>query len=327
MSANAAPVWVLLDTLAGHRAQVLGVAAALGLRAGEVAEKELAYGPLARLPNALLGAGVGGLDAGARAGLTAPWPRLVLAAGRRTAPVARWIKRESGGASRVAQIMDPGAGRGDFDLILTPAHDRLSGDNVVRLSAAPHALTPERLAEAAYGDWPFASLPKPWTAVVVGGSTRRRRFTAAMAAELGGLVAGRVRSTGGAVLATTSRRTDADALAALETALDDVPHHLYRWGDAGENPYLAYLALADEIVVTGESVSMCTEACAMAKPVYLFAPAGLITRKHARLHAALYGGGHARSAKELGADWTPAPPLDPAAEAAEAIRARGLLGD
>lgn len=327
MSADAAPVWVLLDTLAGHRAQVRGVAAALGLRADRMAEKELAYGPLARLPNALLGAGVGGLAAAARADLAPPWPRLVIAAGRRTAPVARWIKRESGGASRVVQIMDPGAGRADFDLICAPAHDRLSGDNVVRLSAAPHTLTAERLKDAARGDWPFASLPRPWTAAAVGGSTRRRKFTPAMAAVLGHLLAERVRSTGGAVLATTSRRTDADALAALEAALEDVPHHLYRWGDAGENPYLAYLALADEIVVTGESVSMCTEACATAKPVYLFAPAGLITAKHARLHAALYGGGHARSAKELGAEWTPAPPLDPAGEAAAAIRARRLLDD
>lgn len=321
----AAPVWVLLDTLAGHRAQARGVAAALGLRPDEIAEKELAYGPLARLPNALLGAGVGGLDRAAREQLTPPWPRLAIAAGRRTAPVARWLKRESGGATRIVQVMDPGAGRADFDLICAPAHDRLRGDNVARLSAAPHALTAERLATAARGDWPFASLPRPWTAAVIGGSTRRRRFTAAMAADLGRLLAARGRASGGAVLATTSRRTDADAVAALEAALADVPHHLYRWGDAGENPYLAYLALADEIVVTGESVSMCTEACATAKPVHLFAPPGLITPKHARLHAALFGGGHARPVAELGAEWTPAAPLDPAGEAAEAIRTRGLL--
>ncbi|MEN8176871.1 MAG: ELM1/GtrOC1 family putative glycosyltransferase, partial [Pseudomonadota bacterium] len=37
-----------------------------------------------------------------------------------------------------------------------------------------------------------------------------------------------------------------------------------------ENPYLAYLALADRLVVTGESMSMLAEAVASGAPLYLF---------------------------------------------------------
>jgi hypothetical protein len=59
-------------------------------------------------------------------------------------------------------------------------------------------------------------------------------------------------------------------MAALEAALD-VPAEIYRWSrDAAENPYLGYLALAQSIIVTCESMSMLAEACATRKPVYMF---------------------------------------------------------
>ena len=56
----------------------------------------------------------------------------------------------------------------------------------------------------------------------------------------------------------------------LEAAID-CPADVYRWfRGAAENPYLGYLALADSIIVTCESMSMLTEACATRKPVYMF---------------------------------------------------------
>ena len=109
---NAPPViWVLTDGRAGNRSQCLGVAYQLGL-AYQVTE--LDYGPLAALPTELLGASLAWLTGDSRAGLSPPWPDLVIAAGRRTAPVARKIGRLGGGGCFLAQIMHPGAGAGDF---------------------------------------------------------------------------------------------------------------------------------------------------------------------------------------------------------------------
>ena len=52
-----------------------------------------------------------------------------------------------------------------------------------------------------------------------------------------------------------------------------MPAYIYRWGGSHEdNPYLAYLALADRLVVTGESMSMLTEAGSTCKPLYVFDP-------------------------------------------------------
>ena len=47
-------------------------------------------------------------------------------------------------------------------------------------------------------------------------------------------------------------------------------HSAEIWNGAGDNPYFGYLGLADAIVVTGDSVSMVSEACATGKPVYVF---------------------------------------------------------
>ncbi len=320
-------IWALVDDRAGNRSQCLGVADALGL---DYRVKEIVTGPLASLPNLLLGASFAGLDAGSRAGFSPPWPDLVIAAGRRIAPVARKIRRLGGGSVFLAQVMHPGAGPREFGLIAQPRHDRaVSGANVLPITGAPHRLTPERLAEAAER-WRgrFDGLPKPWLALIVGGATRRRNFTNSMARELGARASKMALLAGGSLLVTTSRRTG-DAAEALIDAVA-APAHVHRWDDISQdgggddNPYHGYLALADGVIVTGDSVSMCSEACAGTLPVHIFAPRGLITPKHARLHAGLYEQGYARplsDAADSFETWSH-PPLNPAREVAAEIRKR-----
>ena len=80
-----ANVWLLIDDRTGNKAQVMGVAAALGCA---YTVKSIAYNTLARLPNMMLGASFKTLDTLSRQTLQEPWPDLVIAAGRRTAPIA-----------------------------------------------------------------------------------------------------------------------------------------------------------------------------------------------------------------------------------------------
>ncbi len=313
-------IWALLDDRAGNRSQCLGVADALGL---PYTVKEVRYSVFAHLPNNLLGAQFVGLSMVSRLGFRPPWPGLVIAAGRRTAPVARAIKVRNGGRTRLVQIMYPGSsGIGDFDLIAVPTHDEpKTGTNILPILGAPHGITGEKLTQAASelrDEVSFLSTPR--IAVLVGGSTRRRKFTTDMARELGHLVNDMATVTGGSLMISTSRRTGQSAEAALMSEIT-VPHHMFRWGQEGANPYLGYLALADGVVVTGDSVSMCSEVCATEAPVYIYAPPALITDKHARLHQLLYAGGYARP---LTGEWEDGihPRLNSADSIAEAIRNR-----
>lgn len=317
-------VWVLSDDRAGNTSQALGVAEALGW---EFVTKEVRYTWAGRLPNLLRQASLIGVDAATGSSMVSPWPDLVIAAGRRTAPVARWIKRRNP-AAYLCQIMWPGAsGLKDFDLIAVPSHDHLPGlrDNVMRITGAPHRVTETRLAiEAARWHGRLGGLKRPLFALIVGGSTKNRTFTPQMASDLGEQVGAMVRSTGGSLVVTTSRRTGREAEAALLSALP-APSHLFRWGDGGENPYFGYLAHASAVIVTGDSVSMASEACATQAPVYIYAPPGLITPKHARLHQNLYALGLAEPLAGTYRPWTH-PSLNAATDIAATIR-RALVGD
>ncbi|CAA7627804.1 Predicted nucleoside-diphosphate-sugar epimerase [Candidatus Terasakiella magnetica] len=313
-------VWVLADDRAGNVSQGLGVAEALGW---PFEVRTIAYDGLARLPNLLRGASLVGVTGASRSGLEAPWPDVVIAAGRRTAPIARWIKRQCG--AFLVQIMDPGIpGRDQFDLIVTPAHDRARlTSNMIEIMGAPHRVTAARLAAEAEAWRPrFAHLPRPWVAVIVGGATRKRPFPVEMARDLGRKVGGLAAAAGGSVLLTTSRRTGAEQGAALAECLPE-PRWLHLFGQPGENPYFGFLALADAVVVTGDSVSMACEACASAAPVFLWAPPGWVVAKHARLHAQLYLHGLAKPLDQVQslAAWD-RPRLDAAGEVAQAIHER-----
>ncbi|SEH56962.1 mitochondrial fission ELM1 family protein [Magnetospirillum fulvum] len=320
MGDQSVPVWVLADDRAGNVSQALGVAEALDL---PFAIKTIRYDRWAKLPNLLRGAGLIGIEAESRAALAPPWPRLVIAAGRRTAPVARWIKRQSG--AHLAQIMDPGGpGRDDFDLIAIPAHDRPHpAANVIEIVGAPHRVGPARLAEEAKRwESAFAALPHPRIAVIVGGATRQRPFPVAMAEELGRRVADLAAAAQGSVLLTTSRRTGEPQSQALAARLPE-PRWLHLYGQPGDNPYFGFLALADAIVVTGDSVSMCCEACAAPAPVFIWSPPGWVAPKHERLHRLLYERGLARPLESVAdlSPW-PRPRLDAAFDIAAALRQR-----
>ncbi len=305
-------VWVLKDERPGTASQCMGVANALGL-SFEV--KHLTHGVLGRLPNALIGASLSGLRQNCRSQFVPPWPDVVISAGRRAGAVARYIKMQSGGAAFLAQIMHPGSSvAADFDFIAVPNHDSYDpGDNQFTFTGAPHGITAATIAEAGE-QWQetLAALRTPRIGLAVGGATKRRKFTFDMAVQLGQRVGELMISRKASLLMTTSPRTGEAVEGVLEGLADqgEEPDFLHRWGDEqAENPYLGILALADILVITGDSVSMCSEACATGKPVYIFAPDGSVSYKHNRLHQELFRLGHARNLDLLDDDentaWQP----------------------
>lgn len=312
-------VWALVDDRTGHTGQVLGVIGKLGL---PYQIKRLEFNALGRLlPPGLQGSSLIGVNRARSAPLARPWPKLVIAAGRRTLPVLRHIKKHSPGTVTI-YLMWPGSTRG-IDLVAAPEHDNPPAAKNVFTTLAPlHAVTSETLANARQA-WAqqFAHLPRPWVTLALGGNTRHGAYTAndwrkviSHAAELAGH---------GSLLVTTSRRTPPEA-ATLVDALVHRPHLLHRWDVDKDNPYLGMLASADSIIVTGDSLSMCAEACVTGKPVYIFAPDAIIPEKHKKLHQALYARGMAKPLEVMGQSdgWQPQSGLDEAGLVAQEIRTR-----
>lgn len=317
MTPSKAELWLLLDDRIGNRSQCLGVADALSL---PFEEKELNYGKWAKLPNFLVGSSLIGLTRSSRNQVGPPWPDLLIAAGRRTAPIAAEIKRRSGAHTKAVQIMWPGKHLADaFDLLCVPNHDDVADlPNLFRMTGAPNSIVAHQISKQnAVGNETFGNLPSPRIALLCGGTTKRRQFTKNMAAELGRVASEMAKRCGGSLLVTTSRRTGdaADILVHEITA----PSRIHRWDDEGENPYAAFLAAADAIIVTGDSMSMCSEACSTGKPVYIYSPPELVTDKHNRLHQELYELGCARPLSDKFEMWEYTP-LNSARQIADQIR-------
>jgi hypothetical protein len=262
-------VWVLAGPRTGDRSQLLALADALGW---PYEVKDLRYNRLHYLPNWLLGASKTSLDQTHSSALTPPWPDLIIDGGKRSVPLARWVKAQTGGQARWVHVGRAWAPLALFDLLIAAPQYRMPPrPNVLELAAPLHRITPERLveAEAAWRER-LSHLPRPWHAVLVGGCSPPYLLDAAAARRLIEAANAVARRSGGSLLVTTSARTRAEAAEALFGA-STVPTYAHRWqAGAADNPYMAFLALADDFIVTGDSASMLAEACATGKPVAMF---------------------------------------------------------
>ena len=263
--------WVLTGYKAGDNAQVLALADALGWRYDV---KRFNYRKTELLTNRLLAVTLAGIDKTSSSALSPPWPDLIITAGRRNEPVARWIRKQAGGRTRLVHVGRPWAPLDVFDLIITtPQYFLPDRQNVLKNYLPLHGVMSGRLNEAADA-WRqrLAHLPRPCTAVLIGGDSGPFVFTGEKGQRLGQLVNSMALHGGGSLLVTDSARTPGCAFEAFQRELS-VPAYIHHWTEAGDaNPYLAYLALADQLVVTGESMSMLTEASFTCKPLYIFDP-------------------------------------------------------
>jgi uncharacterized protein len=288
-STPAAPaVWVLHDGKAGMASQALGLAEATGF---PFVEKRLAVRfPWSSLPPRLwlLPFRAAG-DSGAQ--LKPPWPDVVIACGRNAAMPALAIKRASGGRTVAAQIQNPGVGHSEFDLLVVPEHDCFHGPRVIVTRGAVHRVTPERLAAERRRFPALAAMPRPILAVLIGGANKAYRLNLQRVEEIAEGLVEILHAGGGSALVTPSRRTEEAGLALLRDRLKGFSASI--WDGFGENPYFAFLALADVFLVTADSVSMVSEAAATGKPVHILGLDGG-NAKFSRFHAAMQAAGVTR---------------------------------
>lgn len=318
-------IWVLADERIGNVNQCLGVAEALDF---PFIRKNIAYTRFASLPNLLRGASLLGVDTSKSDPLTGPWPDVVLAAGRKTAPIARYIKRKSGRKCLTVQLMWPGYPLTGLDIIALPQHDtahhlpKTSKTVLLPTIGAAHRVTSTRLeAEAAHWLQEVAPFPAPRIAVLIGGATKNDSFTADHMLQMGAQLSQMATQAGGSLLVSTSRRTGSELVSALRQSIT-APCYFHEWTPEGANPYFGFLGVSDAIVVTGDSMSMCSEACATGKPVYIFSPAEITSGKHLRLHQQLYALGFAKAFTGQWEAIAPYTPLNVAGEIAAVIRER-----
>lgn len=285
-------VWLLLGRHQGDNAQLQLLARRLGWPSEE---KWLSYKPATPKPALFDKPSLANVDQARSDRLEPPWPDLILSTGRRSVHAARWIRQQSGGHTQLIFLGRPRAPLDWFDLIITtPQYGLPARDNIL------HNILPLNEPDTAALDqaathWRdrFAELPRPHIGVLVGGPTSTQHFDQATARKMAEAASRLAKARGGSLLIATSPRTAPDVADAFFTAVD-APSYRYAWhSDSGaDNPYPAYLALCDEFIVSGDSVSMQAEAIRTGRPVYVFPlemPAKSWHRLGYRLEAFMHG--------------------------------------
>ena len=257
---DSAAVWVLLGPHKGDNNQVLALAEAIGLPFRSI---EMRYKRFAHLPAVLRSVTIAQLEAEARREIIGPWPSLVLGIGQRSAPVARYIQRASGGRTKTVRLGDPMVSHRLFDLVITTTQYAVrEGGNVVCLPITitnQEEISPEHEEER----W-LQRFARPRRLIVIGGKTSLWRFDDKVVVEAAQTLQRKAELGGGSVIAVTSPRTSASLVSAARATLGT--------DSVVDGPFPRYgtlLEAADEIHVTGDSVSMLSDAVASGKPVGL----------------------------------------------------------
>lgn len=262
-------IWLVLGDKLGDNAQVRRVAEALG-RPFE--EKRLVFLPPFRQGKPTFRPSLDHIDREKSDALAPPWPDLILTSGSRPSMAALWVKQRSGGTTRLAIIGRPKRMLNRFDLAVVPSQYVMpTSPRILPLDFPLMEVDRDRL-EAARASWAdrLNRMPRPLTAVLVGGPTQPFRMDRDVAEDLGRRLTELVTRDGGSLYITTSRRTPPEVVGALGAHMPS-RSELFVWGpDADDNPYLGLLAHADRFVVTGDSVSMLVEVARLGRPLAIY---------------------------------------------------------
>jgi uncharacterized protein len=264
MAGDVPSLWVLTSSKAGDNAQALHLATALALPCRQV---KLAIKPRFVVRKPKVAASLDHIDWSRSDRLDPPWPDLVIAIGRRLSNVALWIRAQSGARTRTVLMGVPKGEARSFDLAVVPVSHRAGGPGIIAIGLPLMGIAAPKLAEAREA-WreTFSRLPRPLTALLIGGSTAARRFDPATVRILLREARTILARDGGSLAVVTSPRTPPDVEATLREGMPQGAA-FFPWRPEPPNPYVGLLAFADRCIVTGDSLSMIVEAARAGKPL------------------------------------------------------------
>ncbi|MEE8165413.1 MAG: ELM1/GtrOC1 family putative glycosyltransferase, partial [Myxococcota bacterium] len=167
----------------GDNAQVENLARAIGW---DYEEKKIFVEPRWREGKPRVRPALDHVDLARSDRLEAPWPDLVITAGRRLSSVGLWIKQASQAKTRLVLIGMPRRLLESIDLAVVASHYVLPDSPNVARHDLPLMQVDSSVLERATSQWRtrLADMPRPLTALMVGGPTGGLRFDLATARAL-----------------------------------------------------------------------------------------------------------------------------------------------
>ena len=191
--------------------------------------------------------------------------RIIISCGRKSVISSIALKKRLGNKIFNIHIQDPKVSFEHFDLIISPEHDDIKGNNILTTQGSIHYLTKKEIAENAK----YLQLDKgkkKIVAFIIGGPNKYYNYSDEQIHYVFNKVKKLFAPDKFKIIIIPSYRTTERIIKKAYNTFS-FNHHVVK--EVDKKAYLSSLAIADYIVVTCDSTSMISEAAVTGKPVYM----------------------------------------------------------
>ena len=211
--------------------------------------------------------------------------KIIISCGRKSVIPSIALKKRLGNQIFNIHIQDPKVSFEHFDLIVSPEHDRLKGENIINTTGAIHYLTKKEINDNSKYLGIEKNKRKELVAFIIGGPNKYYNYSEKQIHELFNKVKTLFTPDKFKIIVIPSYRTPENILKIAYNTFS-INHHVVK--NIDKKAYLSALAISNYIVVTCDSTSMISEAAMTGKPVYIammksFKPTGRFKKFYSQL--------------------------------------------
>ena len=211
--------------------------------------------------------------------------KIIISCGRKSVIPSISLKKRLGNQIFNIHIQDPKVSFEHFDLIVSPEHDNLKGENIINTIGAIHYLNKKEINENSKYLGIEKDKRRELVAFIIGGPNKYYNYSEKQIHELFNKVKTLFTPDKFKIVVIPSYRTPENILKIAYNTFS-INHHVVKTID--KKAYLSALAISNYIVVTCDSTSMISEAAITGKPVYIammksFKPTGRFKKFYSQL--------------------------------------------
>jgi mitochondrial fission protein ELM1 len=191
--------------------------------------------------------------------------KIIISCGRKSVIPSIALKKRLGKEIFTIHIQNPKVSFNHFDLVISPEHDGIKGENVISTTGAIHYLTKKEIKEHS-NYLGLEKEKKKLVAFIIGGPNKYYNYSEQSIHNLFNKVKTLFTTDKFKIIVIPSYRTPKEI---IKKAYDtfNFNHHVIK--EVDKSAYLSALAISDYVVVTCDSTSMISEAAVTGKPVYI----------------------------------------------------------
>ena len=250
--------WILSDNLVGHEKQSISLAEKLNINYKLIKIKKVNF-IKRNLSNFF--------NLQKKNFFKPPYPKIIISCGKNTAYYSKMIKQKTKNKIFSIFIQKPPININNFDVVISPKHDKCKGLNVIETQGALTKINLKYIKNVNKTKKP-SILKQNFITVLIGGNSRHHKITKPILDKIIKNLKSIEEQKKIRIFILVSRRTGKKDYLYLKKNLIS-NNFIFVLPNSKKISYLNALSFAKAIIVTSDSVSMVTEACSTGKPTYI----------------------------------------------------------